>query len=175
MASAPGILLDMDQTDVRIRPVREEDRPDVLALAPRLAEGVAAWRDHDAAVRAAERWLTASIDGEGAVFVAEKGGRVVGVVSVDRQWHFTGAEDAYVGELAVHPDSVRTGVGRRLLAAAEDWARDQGLRHLTLETGAADTTARRFYAALGYQEESVRLTRPLTPGNPSSPDPGTAL
>ncbi|MEW1843268.1 GNAT family N-acetyltransferase [Nonomuraea angiospora] len=28
--------------------------------------------------------------------------------------------DAYVGEPAVHPRAVRTGVGRQLMAAAED-------------------------------------------------------
>ncbi|MFI7417554.1 GNAT family N-acetyltransferase [Nonomuraea sp. NPDC049684] len=156
---------DMAQAHVRIRPFREEDRPGVLALAPRLAEGVAAWRDPGAAVRAAERWLAGSVaaaeERRGAVFVAVRGSRVVGVVSVDRQRHFTGDEDAYVGELAVAPDAVRAGLGRRLMAAAEDWAREQGLRHLTLETGAANVTARRFYAALGYTEESVRLSRSL--------------
>jgi GNAT superfamily N-acetyltransferase len=52
-------------------------------------------------------------------------------------------------------------VGRRLLSTAEDWARRQGLRHLTLETAAGNTTARRFYAAVGYREEAVRFTRVL--------------
>ncbi|WP_345565767.1 GNAT family N-acetyltransferase [Nonomuraea rosea] len=171
--------MSMDQTPVRIRPVRDEDRQAVLALAPRLAEGVAAWRDARAATDAARRWLTDSIaaaqDPHGAVFVAvantgdsaadgraaDGGPRVVGVVSVNRQQHFTGVTDAYVGELAVDPRVVRGGVGRMLMAAAEGWARRQGLRHLTLETGAANITARRFYAALGYREEGVRLTRPI--------------
>jgi ribosomal protein S18 acetylase RimI-like enzyme len=47
------------------------------------------------------------------------------------------------------------------MTAAEDWARRQGLRHLTLETAAANTTAQRFYTALGYREESIRYTRVL--------------
>ncbi|MFI6738233.1 GNAT family N-acetyltransferase [Nonomuraea sp. NPDC050451] len=152
---------------VRIRPVCDEDLEAVMALAPRLAEGVAAWRDPEGAMRAAREWLAGSLAAaesrRGAVFVAVDSGdsQVVGVVSVQRQLHFTGAMDAYVGELAVHPRAVRAGVGRRLMAAAEDWARQQGLRHLTLETGAANTAARRFYAALGYLEEGVRLTRSL--------------
>jgi len=33
------------QSSIVIRPYREEDRDAVLALAPRLTEGVAAWRD----------------------------------------------------------------------------------------------------------------------------------
>ncbi|MEV4013376.1 GNAT family N-acetyltransferase [Nonomuraea angiospora] len=153
--------------EVRIRPAGDDDLEGVLALAPRLAEGVAAWRDPEGARRAARQWLAGSLAAaearRGAVFVAVDSGepQVVGVVSVQRQQHFTGAMDAYVGELAVHPRAVRTGVGRRLMAAAEDWARQQGLRNLTLETGAANTTARRFYAALGYLEEGVRLTRSL--------------
>lgn len=153
--------------EVRIRPADDDDLEGVLALAPRLAEGVAAWRDPEGATRAAREWLTGSLAAakarRAAVFVAVDGGdpQVVGVVSVQCQRHFTGAMDAYVGELAVHPRAVRTGVGRQLMAAAEDWARQQGLRHLTLETGAANTAARRFYAALGYLEEGVRLTRSL--------------
>ncbi|WP_433439974.1 N-acetyltransferase family protein [Nonomuraea sp. CA-141351] len=156
--------MNVDQALIRIRPARDEDREAVLTLAPRLAEGVAAWRDHQAAIRAGQRWLTDSLAGRhGAVFVAVEGddSRVIGVVSVSRQRHFTGATDAYVGELAVAEHAVRGGVGRRLMAAAEDWARQQGLSHLTLETGAANTTARRFYASLGYLEEGVRLTRSL--------------
>ena len=33
------------------------------------------------------------------------------------------------------------------------------LGNLTLETGAANTAARRFYGALGYRDEDVRLTK----------------
>lgn len=40
---------------------------------------------------------------------------------------------------------------------------ERGHRCVTLETGAANTSARAFYASLGYLEEDVRLTRPLPP------------
>jgi len=72
-----------------------------------------------------------------------------------------GEVDAYVGELMVAEGAQRRGIGTRLVRAAEQWARSQGLRHLTLETGAANGTARAFYAALGYAEEDVRLTRTI--------------
>jgi GNAT superfamily N-acetyltransferase len=56
------------------------------------------------------------------------------------------------------------GAGRRsLVAAAEAWARDQGLAHLTLHTGAYNAGARACYAALGFAEEEVRRTRPVPP------------
>ena len=50
-----------------------------------------------------------------------------------------------------------------LIGAAEDWARERGLVHLTLETGAGNRTARAFYAALGFLEEDVRLAKRLLP------------
>ncbi|MDT0322139.1 GNAT family N-acetyltransferase [Streptomyces millisiae] len=150
---------------VEVRPVTDADREGVMALAPRLAEGVAAWRDRSAAIAAAGSWLADSLaraaEGRAGVFVAVRGGTVVGVVSVSEQRHFTGAVDGYVGELAVAAHASRQGVGRLLMAAAERWARDRGLRHLTLQTGAANATALRFYEALGYRPEEIRLTRAL--------------
>jgi GNAT superfamily N-acetyltransferase len=130
-----------------------------------LAVGVAPWRDPQSAARAAEDWLADSFDaagtGRGEVFVAVLDSAVVGVVSVDEQRHFTGAVDGCVGELAVLPTATRSGVGRRLMAAAEHWARARGLRHL-LQTGAANEEARAFYRSLGYLEEEIRLTHSLT-------------
>jgi len=55
----------------------------------------------------------------------------------------------------------RRGIGTLLVRAADEWARGRGFARLTLETGAANHTARAFYAALGFQEEDVRLTRTL--------------
>lgn len=55
----------------------------------------------------------------------------------------------------------RQGIGRALIGAADAWARDRGLAHLTLHAGARNAGARAFYAALGFVEEEVRLTRPL--------------
>lgn len=155
----------MTGESVKVRPALDGDRGAVLALAPRLAVGVASWRDSQAAARAAEGWLAGSFDaaaaGRGEVLVAVVDSVIVGVVCVDEQRHFTGAVDGYVGELAVAPAATRSGVGRGLMAAAEHWARARGLRHLTLQTGAANGEARAFYRALGYLEEEVRLTRAL--------------
>lgn len=77
--------------------------------------------------------------------------------------------DAYVGELVVSAPHERRGIGRALMARAERWARDRGLAHLTIETGAANLAAREFYTRLGNVEEDVRLTRELNQvWNPTS-------
>jgi ribosomal protein S18 acetylase RimI-like enzyme len=157
----------MSAAPVTVRPATAADRPAILALGPRLAEGLAPWRDQDAARAVGRDWLNGSLDealkGTGAVFVAVDGGAVAGVISVHPTRHFTGEQDGYIGELVVAGPAARRGTGRALISAAETWARERGLEHLTLHAGAYNANARAFYAALGFAEEEVRLTRPVRP------------
>jgi ribosomal protein S18 acetylase RimI-like enzyme len=151
-------------TSVTVSAYRPDDRKAVLELAPRLSTGVAPWRPADGVRSAVRGWFEESVDSEGdgqAVFVARMDGDVVGMVAVAEQRHWSGDLDAYVGELATAADREGRGIGRALLARAEEWARDRGLERITLETGAANTRARNFYRALGYLDEEVRLTRIL--------------
>lgn len=148
---------------MQVRRYAGSDRAAVVALAPRLTEGVAGWRDRSAVREAVLGWVTGSLDtaaGDGnAVFVADDDGVLLGFVTCGEREHFTGQVDGYVGELVVAGGCVRRGVGSALMAAVELWASDRGLTHLTLETGAANASARGFYGALGYRDEDVRLTK----------------
>src|SRR3984885_1562466 len=129
----------MDDTNIRVRPARDDDQAGILALAPRLAEGVAPWRDQAEALLAGRRWLEESLDaaktGGGAVLVAADAAGIAGVISVRSSTHFTGERDGYIGELVVADHASRRGIGRALITAAEAWARDHGVRTLTLLTG----------------------------------------
>ncbi|MFG1928996.1 GNAT family N-acetyltransferase [Cryptosporangium sp. NPDC048952] len=155
----------MPDLHVTVRPYQPADRQAVLALAPRLAIGVAPWRAPSAVGSAVAGWIQDSLDHRDdpghAVHVAVAENEVLGVVTVGERRHFTGEVDAYVGELAVKADCERAGVGTLLMRTAERWARDHGLQRLTLETGAANHAARAFYARRGYREEDVRLTKVL--------------
>ena len=154
----PGRMTDA----VHVRPARPGDHAAVLGLAGRLTEGVAPWRDPAGVATAVRGWVEQALATTGAddraILVAERDGRVVGFVTVAEQQHWSGGQDAYVGELAVEHDQERAGVGRALVDAARGWAVGRGLTRLTLSTGAANARARAFYAALGFDEEDVRLT-----------------
>ena len=150
---------------VQIRPFQPGDRSEVLSLAPRLTEGVAPRRDPAAVRRAAQNWVQTSIDAAArpghAVYVAIARGRVVGVVSIREQAHFTGQVDAYVGELAVASGMTRRGIATALMNVAEAWAAERGLAFLALHTGAANQPARSLYRRLGYHEEELLLTKAI--------------
>jgi len=158
-----------------VRPFRPEDAEQVTALAPRLAERVAAWREPAAVLAAVQGWVRDSVQAAGepghAVLVAAAAGQIAGVVTVAEREHFTGQIDAYAGELAVRRGLERRGVASALMAAAERWAAQRGLRFITLETGAANGPARRLYESLGYQDEDVRLTKAV---GAAGPEPGLA-
>ena len=158
----------MGDLDILVRPAVDTDRAAILELGPRLAEGVAPWRDQAEALLAGRRWLEGSLAaataGDGEVLVAADEQGIAGVITIRPSIHFTGERDGYIGELVVAHRASRQGIGRALIAAADAWARDHGLRNLTLHTGAFNAGARAFYAALGFAEEEVRLTRPLPPG-----------
>jgi GNAT superfamily N-acetyltransferase len=144
-----------------IRAYEAGDRESVEELTPRLCIGAADWIDPAAMLDAARGWVRESLDA-GTVLVAEDDGAVVGFVSVKERSHFTGAAEAYVGELVVAEAAEGRGVGRSLMAAVEEWARGRGIARVSLDTGAANEGARAFYAALGYAETDVRLSKPVT-------------
>lgn len=53
------------------------------------------------------------------------------------------------------------GLGRRLIATAEGWAREQGLPCLSLFVGTRNRLAQRLYESLGYRVETLRMTKRL--------------
>lgn len=157
----------MTGTLMTIRPYRSADHDAVTALADRLRVGVAPWRDPSAVPQVVRSWVAGSIkdvdpvDSPALVAADAHDGRVLGFVCCGRRTHWTGQVDAYVGELVVAVPAQGRGVGRALVAAAAEWARQRGHHRLTIETGAANAGARAFYARLGYAEEEVVLSRGL--------------
>jgi GNAT superfamily N-acetyltransferase len=154
-----------EKTRWRIRPATAADRAFLEQLAPRLTIGIPPWRSREAMLATVRGWLLENLEGMGAdgtVFIAEDAdGTPVGAATVERSAHFTGAPQGELGELAVIEPVEGQGVASLLLAAAEDWAREQGLHFLALGTGMANTRARAFYARHGYQEEDIRLVKAL--------------
>ena len=134
-------------------------------MAERLQEGVAPWRDPGEVRRAVIGWVRESLadlsDPDNGAFVAERNDEVVGFVCVSERSHFSGEVDTYIGELVVSKVAEGGGVGRALVGAAEDWGRARGRKRVVVDTGAANTPARGFYAALGFEEEDITVSRAI--------------
>ena len=63
---------------------------------------------------------------------------------------YTGALDAHLEELYVVPDRRGQGLGRALLEAAMERARERGAAHIDLGTSEDDVAARTLYESAGF-------------------------
>jgi RimJ/RimL family protein N-acetyltransferase len=91
-----------------------------------------------------------------AVLVAENDAGVVGRLSIVRDLHPACAHVADLG-LMVARAHRRQGVGSALLRAAEEWARDTGIRKLELSVFPHNEPARALYERQGYRQEGRRV------------------
>lgn len=72
-----------------------------------------------------------------------------------------GRTRGYVEALGVHRSVWRRGVGRALMNAAEEWARERGAEVMKTDTNLLSPVSVPFYAALGYEQQAVILRKPL--------------
>ena len=90
------------------------------------------------------------------VFVAERpDGSLCGLVEVSIHRTAPGCKTDRIGYLEawyVDPDWRGQGVGRRLVEAAEAWARSVGCREMASDTDPGYPISPQAHAALGYQE-----------------------
>jgi GNAT superfamily N-acetyltransferase len=97
--------------------------------------------------RAATERLLAAVASDGTeVFVAEIDGAIAGFCTVyDDIDSVRFGHRAWVEDLAVDPAQRSRGIGKALLDAAKDWARQRGASHLELDSADSRPDAHRFY------------------------------
>lgn len=88
--------------------------------------------------------------GASAILVARAGEALGGAVMTGFDGH-----RGWVYYLAVAPDRRGAGLGRALMAAAEQWLRDRGAPKLQLMVRTDNAAALDFYAALGLERQEV--------------------
>jgi GNAT superfamily N-acetyltransferase len=91
-------------------------------------------------------------DSAGDLLVAEVDGKVVGVCQliVFRHFQSKGGLCAELESMHVHPDWRGEGIGRQLLKAAVDRARQLGCYRLQLTSNNERPDAHRFYESMGF-------------------------
>lgn len=140
--------------------VRGPEARDIAILAQLLGElGYPALPD---AVHARLERLRGASRAE--VLVAEQAGEVCGFATVHAHDSLNRDDpSAQLTLLVVAARARSSGVGRRLVQAAESWAVQQGARRLLVTTAVHRAGAHVFYEKLGYQLTGRRYARDLSP------------
>lgn len=84
---------------------------------------------------------------KGRFLLAEENGALAGVVYVELR-----GDRCYLGLLSVDPAHRKSGLGRRLTLAAEEFAREMGSHHMDLSVINLRTELPPLYRKLGYTE-----------------------
>ncbi|MDD5864623.1 MAG: GNAT family N-acetyltransferase [Firmicutes bacterium] len=91
------------------------------------------------------------------VYVAEADGSVVGYIHANDYDLLYAPSMKNILGIAVSERYRREGVGKRLIGAVEDWARQTGAAGIRLVSGAQRTGAHAFYRSCGFGSEREQI------------------
>jgi aminoglycoside 6'-N-acetyltransferase I len=145
---------------MRVRKYRDDDWSEWLRM------GLALFPHHtDNELAGGMREFRNRSDAE--VFIAERDDdTIAGFVEAGSRPYADGCDSSPVGYIEawyVDPDVRRTGVGRALLAAAEDWARERGYTEMASDALLDNHVSHRAHERAGYVEVDrvVQFRKPL--------------
>lgn len=128
---------------MKIRPFSKEDETSVIRLWTR-CQLVKAYNNP-------QQDIARKLTTQGELFlVAVDHDLIIGSVMAGYDGH-----RGWLNYLAVDPDSRGMGVGRQLVAAAEDGLRRLGCPKINIQVRTSNSTAKEFYLRLGFRQDEV--------------------
>ncbi len=157
--------------EINIRTAQAQDYDSLCALldrldAPHRERFPNRFKKPDGPVRDRAYILGLLADEDVGLFVAERGGEVVGMVKtvvmearpipimVPRRY-------AMINSISVKETARRTRIGQALMEKAQAWAIAKGAVEMELHVFAFNQEAISFYRNLGYETISLRMSKPL--------------
>jgi ribosomal protein S18 acetylase RimI-like enzyme len=118
-------------------------------------------------VRASVERIMAGTDGEFLLGAGHDGGEAAGVCQLRFRWSvWKSAEDCWLEDLYVRESARRSGLGRALVEAAVERARERGCRRIELDVNEDNAPALALYEACGFLLEPKGPGRTLFVGRP---------
>ena len=101
---------------------------------------------------------------DAAIFVAERGGAVVGYVYAalePQSWQELREACGVVHDVLVDTEARRSGIAAALIEAACDWMRARGAPRVVLGTAQKNEAAQKLFERLGFRRTMIEMTREL--------------
>jgi ribosomal protein S18 acetylase RimI-like enzyme len=142
---------------ISIRQAKESDLPSIKILLGELVEMMTDMQgiDLEQSTKNAEILLK---DPRSHILVARDRDTVVGFINfTTRKSIIHSGSSGLVDELVVSKNCRGSGIGKRLIQATADTCRKLGCCEVEVSTEKSNTKARRFYTAMGFEEDAVLL------------------
>ena len=151
----------MTQKNFRIRALREADIADWFRLRKLLWEG-----STDAEHKAEMRDIYGHKETQLVLVAETDGGKLIGFLEASIRPFVEDCHSEHVGYLEgwfVDNDYRRCGIGRRLVAEAENWARRKGCEEMASDAEIGNDSSLEAHLKIGYEETSrlVHLRKDL--------------
>jgi ribosomal protein S18 acetylase RimI-like enzyme len=155
-------------SEIQIRTAKTEDMEFIVSLVSRLTGGfeLPSWRESKQ-MNAVDAEVLSRVlltnPPESIILVAEdKNGISLGFIHLNVSTDYYNPEKhGHISDIIVAPNGEGRGVGKALMAAAEEWGRNNGFKYLTLNVFKNNTRARRLYEKLGYGEDTIKYRKEL--------------
>ncbi|WP_289037533.1 GNAT family N-acetyltransferase [uncultured Zobellia sp.] len=143
-----------------ISPAKLLDIPQILEVtkacaAAMIANGIFQWNEHYPSKQAFE----ADVE-RGELYVLRIENKIIGSIVISTlmdeeykpiEWLTPSAKNVYIHRVSVHPDFQGKGYAQKLMAFAENYARENSFASVRLDTFSQNKRNHRFYEARGFQ------------------------
>lgn len=154
------------KNSVVIREAQRSDNLFIFEMSPYLAEvAQLEWHSDDAIKQMQDNYIAemlAETSIPNTTLIAEINNVPLGFIHVrTRNDDISGEVCGTIPLLAVSPKSQGLGIGKSLMASAEEWAKSFGCRLIHLEVFANNSKANNFYQNLGFKPEMLHMIKTL--------------
>ena len=129
--------------NIIIRTVKKSDAKRIASLSVQLEHSMSE-------SEAKERLAVILKNKTQALFVAQDKSEVLGYVSVSANYELLNGVQCRIGGLVVDAQARGRGLGTKLMAKAEEWAKSKGSKTMKLNSNVTRVDAHRFYEKIGY-------------------------
>jgi ribosomal protein S18 acetylase RimI-like enzyme len=156
-----------DSLDIHIRTAHIDDKEFIISLLPRLLEfGPPSWRSGTQMTEVDTKILIDKLGNQPTgtiIFIAHDNKNVpLGFIHLQSGTDYYNSEShGHISDIIVAPEGQGKGIGSMLMLKAEEWARSQGFRWLTLSVFAQNIRAREMYERLGYGQDIMKYVKEL--------------
>lgn len=157
-----------NKLDIHIRPACIEDKEFIMSLVPRLVEfGPPSWRNSTQMIEVDTQILMDKLTNPPAgtaIFIAKDSNHIpLGFIHLQTGSDYYNSEKhGHISDIIVAPAGVGKRIGSLLIEKAEEWARSQGYKWLTLSVFAQNVRAREIYEHLGYGQDIIKYVKELS-------------
>ncbi|WP_276168813.1 GNAT family N-acetyltransferase [Zobellia alginiliquefaciens] len=143
-----------------IRPAKLTDIPQILTVTKACAtamiqQGIYQWNENYPSKQAFETDIE-----RGELYILQEDNQIIGSIVLSTlmdeeyvpiKWLTPTGKNIYIHRVAVHPDYQGKGYAQKMMAFAENYARENRFESIRLDTFSQNKRNQRFYEARGFQ------------------------